>query len=247
MKRILAALIMAAMLLCAPAALAEGDMYDGEITFAEYTFGDTYENIRAMGFVASKQYYRGGCSSRFLADSYLEAADLLRSGYVAPCCFKANVGRNIKVAGYDCSTSLWFVYPVVDGEMVWDDNAAIMYCGEYGFWDDHKNKYNDLKGKLTQVYGEPFAVTDDIYELYEPLDVSEGIMADINRTRGEFTGEYSVWKSSVNNVMIVLRHVKSVHGFEEVNIRYIDLDADEIFDTLNVSEPAGTSSNLEGL
>lgn len=64
--------------------------------------------------------------------------------------------KNWTIAGYPAYTAEFnYVYPVMDGEMLRDDNLAILYLGEYQFWDlgDVSAVMEDLTTKLSGLYG----------------------------------------------------------------------------------------------
>lgn len=66
---------------------------------------------------------------------------------------------DVSVAGYNVNdTYACYIFPVVDGEIIHDDEQAELYMGwytfEYGDYSDHEGIYNDLSTKLTSVYGE---------------------------------------------------------------------------------------------
>lgn len=61
--------------------------------------------------------------------------------------------NNDELAGHPCwSTCLYFVKPVVDGSMVESDMDSIFYAGTYALDNSAKD---DIKAKLTELYGKP--------------------------------------------------------------------------------------------
>ena len=63
----------------------------------------------------------------------------------------------MSVAGYDIdSTYACYIFPIVDGQIVRDDNLAEFYMAWYDFkgYTDKKAIYDDLTQKLTPLYGE---------------------------------------------------------------------------------------------
>lgn len=75
---------------------------------------------------------------------------------------------DISVAGYDVDdTYACYVYPVVDGQIVYDDELAELYMGWYTFqpgdYADYEGIYNDLLTKLTSVYGEGDSDADSYF------------------------------------------------------------------------------------
>lgn len=65
--------------------------------------------------------------------------------------------REVDVAGYITSgLDLYLAFPVIDGEMVQDEENAIFYGARYEFEpEDTEKMYGDLKNKLSSLYGEP--------------------------------------------------------------------------------------------
>lgn len=66
---------------------------------------------------------------------------------------------DIAVAGYNVDdTYACYLYPIVDGQIVRDDEQAEFYFGWYTFdssdYSDHEGLYNDLAAKLASIYGE---------------------------------------------------------------------------------------------
>jgi hypothetical protein len=75
---------------------------------------------------------------------------------------------DVPVAGYIANDAdLSFMYPLgEDGRVARDDNAAEFYLAVYYIEDlaDMKAVYNDLKAKLSKLYGEGVPETDDYME-----------------------------------------------------------------------------------
>ena len=60
------------------------------------------------------------------------------------------------LAGYPLQyAELNYVYPVVDGDMIRDDDLAVFYLAEYDIWDvgDTTAVIEDLSAKLSKLYG----------------------------------------------------------------------------------------------
>ena len=64
--------------------------------------------------------------------------------------------RDVKVAGYNLSSVMtFFVYKPHEGELVYNDKYTAFYAGVYSFVPENiDGMYNDLKEKLSSVYGE---------------------------------------------------------------------------------------------
>ncbi len=70
--------------------------------------------------------------------------------------------NSIDVAGYNANTFLYFIYPVIDGEIIENNTYSEFVKAKYfiHLFDDDRtleNAFEDLCKKLTQVYGEPSA------------------------------------------------------------------------------------------
>lgn len=66
---------------------------------------------------------------------------------------------DVSVAGYNVEdTYACYLYPVVEGQVVHDDEQAEFYFGWYTFesadYSDHEGIYNDLAAKLVSLYGD---------------------------------------------------------------------------------------------
>ena len=90
-----------------------------------------------------------------------------------PSCFVVYPRDLRTVAGYNCDSELWFVYPVENGKSVIDENKAVFFAGKYNFWDwevDAKAVFDDLEQKLTKVYGDPFLKGSSLDEVLGTVD-----------------------------------------------------------------------------
>ena len=162
MKKLLAILLAMAMLLMSFPAFAEGNTTDKAITFLNFNFGDTFSNIRSSERIYSIRFKTEMLSPRNLAEAFWRVAEWSQVSDTMPVCFDASLpGRS--VAGYWCNPSLFFVYPVENGSPVINEADATFYAGTYEFQEgDAKATFDDLKQKLTQLYGEPHTVANNI-------------------------------------------------------------------------------------
>lgn len=61
--------------------------------------------------------------------------------------------NNKELAGHECwETRLYFVKPVVDGSLVENEMDSVFYAGTYALDNSAKD---DIKAKLTELYGKP--------------------------------------------------------------------------------------------
>ena len=243
MKKYLSMLLILAMLLPCTLAAADGAMTDKAVNFAEFTFGDTFGNIRKNVKIGSLDFKYGAYTSRCLADAIDNLPDYSsRNENIAPC-FKLREEGMRKVAGHDAGAYLWFAY---SGNELTDENNAVFYAGEYEFQTngDPIGVFADLKAKLTQLYGEPF---------YAGINISDAMgeagVADIDRYNSnieEMQPEFAVWKSSVNNTVVVLKNYVQYGDWAQVKLTYISTLADAVLSQYSSPMESGDSS-LQGL
>lgn len=71
--------------------------------------------------------------------------------------------KEVEVAGYTTSDlEMFFAYTSVDGIMQEDDSQTALYGARYEFEPQNlQSMYEDIKNKLTSLYGEPDDVTSD--------------------------------------------------------------------------------------
>lgn len=78
------------------------------------------------------------------------------------------INNEIEVAGYKTQeVKLYFAYNIVDGQLNKTEDESSLYGGQYVFATENlEETSNDMKNKITSLYGEPHKViTDtDIYE-----------------------------------------------------------------------------------
>lgn len=84
--------------------------------------------------------------------------------------------HDISVAGYDVEdTYACYIYPIVNGQIVHDDEQAEFYFGWYTFrsddYADHEGIYNDLSTKLISIYGEGTVESNDDNNTITWIDV----------------------------------------------------------------------------
>ena len=84
---------------------------------------------------------------------------------------------NMNVAGWTpSSTYICYIYPIVDGIIIRDDNLAQMYFAYYKFsrgdFADHKALYDDLQHKLNNTYGQGRETVEDYHTWTRWYDAS---------------------------------------------------------------------------
>ena len=244
MKKFLAMLLILAMLLPCTMAAADGATTDKAINFAEFTFGDTFGNIRKHVKMGALDFKYGAYTSRCLADAIDTLPDYSHHNENIAPCFRLREEGQRSVAGHRAGAYLWFVYPT---DNLADENNAQFYAGEYEFetYDaDAHSIFEDLKGKLAQVYGEAFYTGGDI-----SAAMGEIVIDDTDRYNNDAEtnqAEYVVWKSSANNAVVVLKYFKQHGNWERTQLAYISDIADAAL-SQSMAQPENGNNSLEGL
>ncbi len=207
MKKIVA-LILVLLAFSSICVFAEGNETDKPITFLDYTFGDSFKNIRNQTRLFCIDFLYTNINSRVVSDAlydFGERDDFAQNRKI-PSCFFARTSETNKVAGYEVGTVLWFVYPFKDGIFCSEENEAVFYAGVYEFhsWDDLPAIKEDIKGKLTVLYGDPYYTGDSLNSIMGDMPLKENLMHGYNDDNAKFKPEYAVWKSSANDVYAVL-------------------------------------------
>ena len=217
-------------------------MTDKAIQFAEFTFGDTFGNIRDHVKVYGIQFMRDKNSSRFLADAVSYIARVEGTDGIWAQAFSTEDADDRMVAGHRAKALLWFVYPSSE---VMVENDALLYAGQYSFpEDDAQSVYDDLKGKLSQVYGEAYYTGDDLTPALGELQLSTDSARQVYMEEvAKYKPQYTVWKSSVNNAFIVLKCYLENGDWERTLLLYITPEYDEYF----MNAPAVDHNNFDGL
>lgn len=247
MKKLLAILLAMTMLLMAVPAFAEGNTTDKAITFLNFNFGDTFNNIRSSERIYSIRFKTEMLSPRNLAEAFLRVAEWSQVSDTMPVCFDASIsGRN--VAGYWCNPSLFFVYPVENGSPVINEADATFYAGVYEFQEnDAKAVFDDLKQKLTSLYGEPHTVGNSIDGVFGEASIPENRQQEYAEQLEHYDPSYVVWVSTANNAVLVLKHYNEGSDFSRTKLDYISLDAVDIFAQIETDNGGSNSNDLEGL
>ena len=110
---------------------------------------------------------------------------------------------NINLAGYTTEeTYTFYIYPIVDGQLVRSEDEAEFYFGYYlfrpGALSDYVATYDDLKAKLTSIYGEGFETE-------------------------EYSAMKTIWTDEYGNKAVLRRSL----NYDIINLGYIAGNADE--------------------
>ena len=262
MKKLIALCLTAVMLLMTCAALAEGPLTEKPINFGKYTLGQlTLQELKENALIDEIDYVRGYLPiSRVFGDvrSFFASAYSLYEPIATHLVVDLYENDPAKVAGYDNFTQdFYFLFPLENGHFVNDDDRAVLFAGYYQFytWDMDANAvFEDLKGKLTSTYGEPWMETKTADDIWGPLEATEDIkyyLESEDYAESRYDPSYVVWKSSANGCMAILRLEKSSWDDDySVSIVYVDPSMDETFAAMlnTPSEIGGSVTNsTEGL
>lgn len=258
MKRLITSIIAIITLFTAAVAYATGPQTDKPIKFSGYSYGETFKNMRSRTRLFCIDYLYGRHSARVVADAlddFAERDDYTQSRKI-PSCFFARPSAVSKVAGYDVETELWFAYPFQDGIFRPYEDEAIFYAGVYEFhhWDDLPAIYDDVKGKLITLYGEPYFTGSSLDDVLGPMPISTSVTSWYNSDNAKFLPEYTIWKSSANDAIAVLCFWRETNINENrLRLAYVSNYAEDYFEHLDNLGVFGTSDSnaimngMEGL
>ena len=254
MKKLLTLCLAALLALTCVCAFAEGTMYDQPINFAEFTFGQTNGETRETTRYDNLYFSRNFYTTRSIADPSGFILAHLNSEAPDTVHLEANIGSR-EVAGYWADTTLHFSCNPEDQGYLAKENNAKFFAGVYRFqtWDiDPQSAYEDLKSKLTRVYGEPNMTAASADEIWGAIDFGEGngMAEEYQRVSSEYQPmEFVVWKSSANGVMVVL-NMYNEYGSNTLKLSYLWPEMDtEIEGYMNAGAATGgaASDDLSGL
>ena len=261
MKKILGMLLAIWMAIASlGSALADGEMYGKDIQFSGHTFGETFLTARKAAEIDSISFDTGRAArySRMLADPAASGlSGLIADESDVPYLFSVRTRmRDQTVAGHRAQTTLYFMYPTQEAAQNFELNSATLYGATYEFYDGSaSDTFQDLKKKLSSVYGTPFAENantdevwgalllgrDDIEQETIDREYQEGL--DRNRPIS-----YVAWKSSTNNGLIMLVNYHENGDWERTSLHYFDLSTDEtIVEMFSMGSGASASDSIEGL
>jgi hypothetical protein len=261
MKKGFALVLAAVLVLLACSALAEGPMTEKEIKYGSFTLGtSTFADLKASASISNISYtYYNAFTTRTIADARNDIPrNILRYDGRAAAGMSVYLQQfePVKVAGYDnVSQTFYFHFPIENGSYSQDDSKAVLMVGSYRFdtWNmDASTVFEDLKGKLTKTYGEPWLDTKDADEIWGELVIPDGMnwfQEDENYKVEKYDPTYVVWKSSANGAMLVLRKSKTPWDEQySVEIFYMDPSRDAEYIALSgVPGQSGVSDSTDGL
>lgn len=246
MKKILS-LVLTLMLLGASAA-AE-NLYEKEIQFAEFTFGMTFEQVRSQVWVDSIEFRRNPKPTRLVGDALSEVYSIVYDELSVAAQFSARLQER-DVAGHRAQVHMYFTYP----DSARNDSQAVFYAGTYMFYENGKSTFEDLKAKLSTIYGTPWMETNDAEAIWGPMpwDGEEGQewrQNEWNQMKERYQPiQYVVWKSSANGAMLVLKSMRMFGDTDVAEVDYLWPEADKYFDAMMQDSGSGAGSgSLEGL
>lgn len=255
MKKVLALLLVLALMPCIAFA-EEGNLYDGEITFMGFAYGATRQEVTKKingntkhdwGFFPAQDGETYAAYTRELVDemTMVDNSSFGRkedNGQKYTIRDIAYSGDAYNVAGYDVkSVVLYFAYPNDGTQVNRSADDAVFYAGQYVF---DGNKYpigeamfDDLKGKLAAVYGATFSEGSTLDAVFGEPDwerwkewYGESLTyEEYLKTCREGSGlksQYAVWKSAVNDGIIVLE--LNLGYSENIRLTYLWQEGDEV-------------------
>ena len=149
----------------------------------------------------------------------------------------------IPVAGYTASLKLSFIYPIVDGLIQYDTQSSQFYKAQYSIEDieDVEGAYNDLKGKLTSLYGSPSdkSYSNWLYGCDSPLGA---LWTAEDGSLVWLCMYYNVWEEKYDTLRLV-------YSAPNTNEMLIQLASQIKQETYNMEESSrnDNASNLGGL
>ena len=255
-RKILALLLASILVLSCTAALADTDK---EIQFSGHTFGETFADAAKNSRISSIYLYEGRqpLVTRRIADPLFNWFTWMIYNQESPVSFCMSVSQDNsqEVAGHQASTTLRFYFPTAEDAANYDLGKAIFYAGSYEFYDgDAAGNFEDLKKKLTSVYGEPTAESSDPDDLWGKLPFRSDINEqDVKRNLEEAMNNYNpmnlvLWQSSANGAQVVLVYYNEGGGsWSRTLLQYLDPKADEIIEGLFGSAGPAANDSVDGL
>lgn len=232
MKKILCALLFIAVILFADAAISESEK-NPEILFRNNKWGASFsevkrsypDNLHLLSPIDDKAYeieYRiFGDENAKRYDNYVGCNEILS--------FTLR-GKDFTVAGYPVAeTCVYFAYvPGENGIINHDDPETALYYAYYSIEPlDMSVVYNDLKDKLSSLYGNPV----------------DGKMSDIG---GKYETRYISWFGANDTVLSLVWN-----GNKYIVIKYGWLGGNQLlknaYDALVLEERMTDASNVDGL
>ena len=249
MKKCIALVLSLVLLMTCAASLAD-NLVEKDIQFGDYTFGMSFADAKNVaGFNSVRIDYQIPYVSRVISDPQFMNAAWMAYQTRDFCPSFVATANGKQVAGHDASITLYFRFPTAGDAQDYNISSGIFYAGTYDVYDmDNTSPYDDLKTKLTSVYGEPFMETEDANELWGEIVYvydQPGYDPYADAAQMYTDKKFSVWKSSANNVMVVLMACNN-SGWNQTQISYIDLSAEDLLTSL-LGAPESKNSDVSGL
>lgn len=245
MKKLLA-LVLSLMLLCSASAAMAENLTDKSISFAEFTFGQSLEQVRATTWVEQIFFSKRIKPTRILADVCRDFDGILYDDLGDATYLSIRLPER-EIAGHRGSVEMYFTYP--DASRA--DNDAIFYAGIYQFYDQAEGTFNDLKTKLTTLYGTPWAEDTnaaDIFGAFEFDEEQQWRRDEWNNHQSRMQGtQYVVWKSSANGGMMVLKFFNENGDWARAELCYLWPEADQYFEAMEQSSGGASVNDMQGL
>lgn len=234
MKKRVISMLAAIMLLLVCAVPVWADT-DKEIQFTGHTFGESFLEAMQNGWINTIEFQHTPKASRDIVDpTYREVSWGLYSDSQVPYCFFSRADSQ-EVAGHYAGIVLRFYFPTEEAVSSLDLQKAIFYGGEYEFYEeDQKGIFDDLKQKLTSVYGDPSAEFTNPEEYWgKPTSLQKNVSEeDFNRNYQERIKSYAelsfvVWRQSGTDRQIILSYSRNQDGGDRTCLYYLDASADD--------------------
>ena len=258
MKKTLVLVLVVGMLIAMfGSASADGTMYDKDIQFSGHTFGETFSTARKSAAIERIDFDTGRFArySRILVDPAASGLIVfIAPESVVPFLFSASA-REQTVAGHNAQTTMYFVFPTKEAAQDFELGDATLYGATYDFYEgDASSTYQDLKNKLSSVYGTPFAENADTDEVWGALILGRTDIDQESVDREYQEGldrnnpiSYVAWKSSTNNGLIMLVNYHENGDWERTRLHYFDLSTDEIIVEMYATGSGAASDSVDGL
>ena len=193
--------LIASILLSVPACAEEEDK---EILFRDIEWGTSYSEVKSVLYEYDwyEMYYE--MMKTYSVDEILlgdyEGIDFPNAGFNMIATPFTN--KEIDVAGYVTSGFyLYLAFPVVNEKMVQDEENAIFYGARYEFEPENTEMmYNDLKNKLSSLYGEPVKDKSetDLLDIVTYTTVWEGVNETyVSLVTNDVSDEEELWPDSL--------------------------------------------------
>lgn len=155
---------------------------DIEIVFRDIPWGTSYLEVESQFPEWDLMKFEGdGFKTYSVDDVLIGDYEGLNFDYTDINVIASAVNGEIEVAGYiTSSVDLYFSYGIGnDGTVLANDNCSKFYAAKYTYSpEDISFVYNDLKTKLTNLYGEPSDLKTDTEEYY--VFDSDGSTSTVN-------------------------------------------------------------------